>query len=276
MSDQSKHNHIRTNRKHKHNINDHSEDMQQIDTKNANNGLITKIWGPPGWEFFHSVTFGYPINPTAEQQKDYLDYFTVIGKVFPCKYCRESYQQFIKEGDTMLTADTMSSREKLTKWGYLLHERVNKKLDVTYGMTYEELCDDYESYRAKCVKNEKGCIMPLNLKAQSYKKAENRRAPIINYECARALIPHAQNIGLNEFENYLELYKNMERNSDQWIERNSACCRIIKFMRKNGINSLDTNGLPTLHEMLLIGMLSTSLENKKLNDIKSICHILYS
>jgi len=276
MIDRNKQNHIRNDRNHKYSIDNLPKDMHSIDTNNTNNGLITKIWGPPGWEFFHSVTFGYPINPTTEQQKDYMDYFTVIGKVFPCKYCRESYQEFIKEGDTILTLDQMRSRETLTKWGYLLHERVNKKLDVTYGMTYDELCGDYESYRAKCVKNEKGCTMPLNMKAQSYKKAENRRAPIINFECARALIPHAKNLGLNEFENYLNLYRKMEKNSSQWIERNKECCRIIKFMRKNGINSLDSNGLPTLHEMLLIGMLSTSLENKKLNDIKSICHVIYN
>ncbi len=31
------------------------------------NGLITKIWGGPGWIFNHSVTFGYPINPTDVQ-----------------------------------------------------------------------------------------------------------------------------------------------------------------------------------------------------------------
>lgn len=248
----------------------------KMDRSGANNGLITKIWGPPGWDFFHSVTFGYPIDPTPEQQKDYFDYFKVIGKVFPCRYCRESYQQFIVEGETLLTPEVMRSRESLTKWGYLLHERVNAKLDVTYGMTYEELCDDYESYRAKCVKNEKGCIMPLNMRAQSYKKAEHRRAPIINYDCARALIPHAINLGLNEFENYLNVYKHMEKNNNKWIERNHNCCKIIKYMRKNGINSLDNNGLPTIHEMLLIGMLSTSLENKQLNEIKSICHIRYN
>ena len=25
-----------------------------------NNGMMTKIWGPPGWLFLHCVTMGYP------------------------------------------------------------------------------------------------------------------------------------------------------------------------------------------------------------------------
>lgn len=27
---------------------------------NIDNGMMTKIWGPPGWLFLHCITFGYP------------------------------------------------------------------------------------------------------------------------------------------------------------------------------------------------------------------------
>ena len=27
---------------------------------NKDYGMITKIWGPPGWLFLHTVTMGYP------------------------------------------------------------------------------------------------------------------------------------------------------------------------------------------------------------------------
>ena len=27
---------------------------------NIGNGMMTKVWGPPGWLFLHCITFGYP------------------------------------------------------------------------------------------------------------------------------------------------------------------------------------------------------------------------
>jgi hypothetical protein len=42
---------------------------------NSNNGLITKIWGESAWIFGHSITFGYPINPSIEQRNNYKNYF---------------------------------------------------------------------------------------------------------------------------------------------------------------------------------------------------------
>jgi len=238
----------------------------------ANNGLITKIWGPPSWESFHSITFGYPIEPTDQQKEDYMNYFIYLGKVLPCIYCRRSYQQFITEGDTILIKECLAGRKELTHWGYRLHEAVNKKLDVRYGVTYEELCDKYESYRARCTKTEKGCVTPLNMKAQSYRKSMHQRAPIIELSDAIALKPHAHTLGLNAFDKILERYSKIERNSEQWIERDNMCRKIIRYMRKNGIDSLDSNGLPSADEMILISMLCTNLEEKEIKRItKELC-----
>ena len=69
---------------------------------NAHNGLITKIWGANMWVSMHSVTFGYPLTePTQEQKNNYHTFFRTIGFVLPCKYCRESYQEFINEGQNI-------------------------------------------------------------------------------------------------------------------------------------------------------------------------------
>src|SRR5947207_780423 len=84
----------------------------------ANNGLITNIWGPNEWEGFHAKTFGYPIEPTYEEKMNSLIYFIFEGYVLPCIFCRMSYQKFINEGDTMLDMSVMESRETLTKWGH--------------------------------------------------------------------------------------------------------------------------------------------------------------
>ena len=52
---------------------------------NADNGMMTKVWGPPGWLFLHCVTFGYPyvIIPSKKEHQEkvintgYLDNTTL-------------------------------------------------------------------------------------------------------------------------------------------------------------------------------------------------------
>ncbi len=236
----------------------------------ANNGLITKIWGPPSWESFHSIGFGYPMEPTEEEKKDYFEYFRLYGKVLPCIFCRQSYQKFILEEPTLLDMKVMKSRETLTKWQHRLHDAVNKKLGVDYGTTYLEMCDKFESYRAKCTKTSKGCLMPLNMKMESYVKADEHRAPIIDPKYAYVLVHHAELHGINKYKEYLDYYANLERNSEAWKNRDVAARKIIKYMRKHGVEALD-NGLPTIYEMLLICMLSTTLE---ISQLETIYHMI--
>lgn len=234
----------------------------------SGNGLITKIWGPPSWESFHAIQFGYPIDPTDQEKKDYIIYFHFLGKVLPCIFCRNSYQKFTAvDGDCPLTIDAMKSRETLTKWGHCLHDRVNQKLGVSYGVTYEELCYKYESYRAKCTKTGKGCVMPLDMKSKSYQNADIQRAPVIDPAYPDSLIPHAQTLSLTNYVSMLDHAKGLERNSEGWMVRDIMATKIIKHMRVNGISSLDDTGLPSLHEMILLSLLSTTLEKEKLDEI---------
>jgi Erv1 / Alr family len=237
----------------------------------SNNGLITKIWGPPSWESFHAIQYGYPIEPTQQEMEDYFNYFTFLGKVLPCIFCRDSYQDFTAPGgDCALTMEIMKSREALTKWGHRLHDRVNQKLGVDYKLTYEELCYKYESYRAKCTKTGKGCIMPLDMKSKSYQNADIKRAPVIDPFYSEVLIPHARTLGLDNYETMLNRTKNLERNSEAWMVRDIMATKVIKHMRVNGISSLDESGLPSQHEMILLALLSTSLEKEKLDEIASM------
>ena len=126
-------------------------------------GMQTRVWGPAGWLFLHSVAQNYPWKPTDEQKKNYLNFFTVIGKVLPCRYCRESYVEYIKN----LNISTMESRLTLTKWLYDIHNKVNDKLDVSSKPCFDEVWQKYESFRSKCTKstekqNKKGCVVPMD------------------------------------------------------------------------------------------------------------------
>jgi hypothetical protein len=143
---------------------------------NADNGMMTKVWGPAGWLFLHCVAAGYPnvIDPSnpehLEKQNDYYRFFYYLGKVFPCKYCRNSYQQFITE---LSPISHMGSRAEISKWLYDIHNKVNDKLGVPLceRPSFEEVDKTYEQFRAKCTpltdkersdNKGKGCIIPAN------------------------------------------------------------------------------------------------------------------
>jgi hypothetical protein len=143
---------------------------------NIDNGMMTKIWGPPGWLFLHCITFGYPyvINMNKKEHVVRMhktrDFFRNISYVLPCKYCRNSYIEFMKE---IPIEYFLKSRKDLTFWLYKMHNKVNNKLGVPDCNipSFEEVQKRYEAFRAKCSKttNEerennrtKGCVKPAD------------------------------------------------------------------------------------------------------------------
>ena len=71
-------------------------------------GMQTRVWGPAGWLFLHSIAQNYPWKPTPEQQEYYFSFFKLVGNVLPCRYCRESYQKYIEQGTSKLTLNTIN------------------------------------------------------------------------------------------------------------------------------------------------------------------------
>jgi hypothetical protein len=131
-------------------------------------GMQTRVWGPAGWLFLHSIAQNYPWEPTAEKKESYKLFFRLVGDVLPCRYCRDSYNDFIKGQGTCLDDSVMESRKTLTEWLYKIHNKVNKKLGYSGTPTFKEVWDKYESYRSKCKKSpeihekvQKGCLDPL-------------------------------------------------------------------------------------------------------------------
>ena len=134
-----------------------------------NNGMMTKVWGPPGWLFLHSVTFGYPIDPNDFDIKNNLEpgttrnrytrFFENIGYILPCKYCRDSYQQYIAEYPVR-----SGNRDELIEWLYVIHNKVNNKLEIKYqDASLKNVKERYEKYRATCNKGKQvGCTIPIN------------------------------------------------------------------------------------------------------------------
>ena len=136
---------------------------------NADNGMMTKVWGPAGWMFLHSVAFGYPQEIDGKdpehvmKRQSYKLFFESIGHVLPCKYCRESYQQYARD---MPIDNFLDTRRGLCRWLYAIHNMVNEKLDVPKGEipTFEAVEKFYEKLRAKCTRTvkAKGCTDPVD------------------------------------------------------------------------------------------------------------------
>lgn len=94
--------------------------------------MNTKFWGPPGWRFLHTTTFNYPpIIDTANNSDhfnlpdDIKNMFYGLQKTLPCKYCRQSFKQFMAE---LPIEPFLGSRKSLTYWLYAIHNKVNHKL----------------------------------------------------------------------------------------------------------------------------------------------------
>lgn len=152
---------------------------ENVGDPNANNGMMTKVWGPAGWLFLHSVTLGYPQDPdkydvenglpNGSTRKHYYNYFREVGHILPCKYCRDSYREFATE---IPLSKFMKNRDTLSQWLWIIHNRVNDKLGSKYcDSDFNKIKTRYESYRAKCkaltteertVNENKGCVTPAD------------------------------------------------------------------------------------------------------------------
>jgi len=130
---------------------------------NSNDGMVTYIWGPPMWHTLHTITFNYPTNPTKEQKKQYLNFFINIKDILPCKYCRDNYAKNLLIYP--LTSKVMKNRDTLTKWLYDIHEEINTNLGKQSQLSFEEVRDRYEHFRARCLNSikqkKKGCTESL-------------------------------------------------------------------------------------------------------------------
>lgn len=176
---------------------------------NIDNGMMTKVWGPPGWLFLHCITYGYPYiidnenNKHREKREQFKKFFHYLGYVLPCKYCRNSYNDFMEE---IPVDNALNSREELTKWFYNMHNKVNIKLGVPDCEIpkYEEMDKIYESLRAKCAKTTeeerinnkaKGCVNPAN--------GTPRRSLLKIIKCNRGDVTRMGNNGAYKKEDYL-------------------------------------------------------------------------
>ena len=137
---------------------------------NSNDGMLTTVWGPSAWHFLHTMSFNYPVNPSAEDKQHYMQYVLNLKHVLPCGKCRKNLRKNLK--DLPLKMKHMESRDTFSKYIYDLHEKVNTMLGKDSGLSYDDVRERYEHFRARCAKpvickrvtrkkKEDGCTEPM-------------------------------------------------------------------------------------------------------------------
>ena len=132
---------------------------------NSGDGMLTYVWGPPMWHFLHTMSFNYPVSPTCEQKKQYRDFILSLRDVLPCGKCRANLCKNLKK--LPLLQKDLESRHTFSLYVYKLHEVVNKMLNKKSGLSYADVRERYEHFRARCLigqpigDKEQGCTEPL-------------------------------------------------------------------------------------------------------------------
>lgn len=115
---------------------------------NNDNGILTSVWGPSLWHTLHCISVNYPVNPSTDDKRNYKNFIMSLRYVLPCGKCRENLTDNFKLHP--LTATALKNRRNFSKWMYELHEVVNTALKKRSGLTFRDVQDRYEHFRARC------------------------------------------------------------------------------------------------------------------------------
>tara|TARA_Y100000992_G_C21143653_1_gene432626 strand:+ start:125 stop:643 length:519 start_codon:yes stop_codon:yes gene_type:complete len=130
---------------------------------NSKDGMLTRVWGPSLWHVLHTISFNYPVEPTYKDKVNYRKFIFQMKYILPCGKCRDNFKNNLKQ--LPLKMSNMENRETFSKYVYELHEVINKMLKKKSNLTYFDVRDRYENFRARCKtqkpKSEIGCVKPL-------------------------------------------------------------------------------------------------------------------
>ena len=132
---------------------------------NSNDGMLTTVWGPSAWHFLHTVSFNYPVKPTCEDKKNYRNFILNLRYTLPCRKCRENL--CVNFNKLPLKQKHMKNRTTFSRYIYELHELINQMLGKKSGLSYGDVRERYEHFRARCgpkpmtPKVESGCLEPI-------------------------------------------------------------------------------------------------------------------
>ena len=111
------------------------------------------------WRFLHASSFAFPEDPDATRQKQMFEFLISVGRVLPCKTCRDHYNDYIREN---LTDRVVMSKGTLIEWIVELHNSVNRRTGKREWKV-EEVRKHYESQgqtKSSCPAKKTGTMTP--------------------------------------------------------------------------------------------------------------------
>jgi len=139
---------------------------------NSGDGMLVSVWGPSIWHALHTISFNYPIHPTAQEKQHYRDFILNLQYVLPCKYCRINLKTNFKH--LPLTMAKMKNRETFSRYIYDLHELINKMLHKKSALTYCDVRERYEHFRSRCTEEKPKIFTFKQFDKNSLKNSKNR------------------------------------------------------------------------------------------------------
>jgi len=133
---------------------------------NSNDGMLTTVWGPSLWHSLHTISFNYPVKPTRNDKKNYKRFIMDLKYVLPCGKCRKNLPKNLKK--VPLNNKALKNRENFSRWMYELHEQINYMLGKKSGLSYDDVRERYEHFRARCTQ-------PIDTKIMIVKKVKKKR-----------------------------------------------------------------------------------------------------
>jgi hypothetical protein len=119
----------------------------------SGDGMLTTIWGPNMWHYLHTISFNYPVKPTAENKKYYKQFILNMEHTLPCKYCRINLKNNFKFHPLKICH--LKNRDTFSRYIYKLHEIVNKMLKKKSNLSYCDVRERYEHFRSRCTTDKK-------------------------------------------------------------------------------------------------------------------------
>ena len=113
-----------------------------------NKSSISK-WGPSAWNYLHTFTFSYALNPTDENKHQAYEFLKYFGLSIPCHTCRVHYNEYFNKFLVSEESEHLASREAFSKYMVDFHNNVNIRIGKkTYS--YESVV---KMYTKPCFKN---------------------------------------------------------------------------------------------------------------------------
>jgi hypothetical protein len=182
--------------KHKNTKNQHKNKTRKVYNKydfKSKDGMLTSVWGPSLWHYLHTMSFNYPEHPTAEHKKYHKQFIMSLKYVLPCKYCRINLRKNLKA--VPLNETALKNREGFSRWMYNLHEHINKMLKKTSGLSYDDVRERYEHFRARCSDTSMSKIIEEIKKKENNKKEKGCETPLYGHKakCVIKIVPKEKN-----------------------------------------------------------------------------------